>query len=96
MNDRIAKITQSFLDSYQQMGGINHLSGPNLPSRNALRLILDDVESLVFPGFKTEDALDQASLQFIIAEKINRLIRNLSNEINRSLCYERGIVGDRG
>jgi len=91
MVDRIASITQEFLDSYQTIGGINHLSGPNLPSRQGVQTIIEDIESLIFPGFKTEDALEFGSLRFIIAEKINRLIRRLSDEINRSLCYERRI-----
>ena len=91
MSDQIARITSAFLDSYHDLGGINHLSGPNLPSRQGVAAIIEDIESLVFPGFKTEDAIDHGSLQFIIAEKVNRLIRNLSGEITRSLCYARRI-----
>lgn len=91
MTDRISQITQHFMDSYQDLGGINHLSGPNLPSRQGILAILADLESLVFPGFKSEDALEHGSVRFITAEKINRLVRNLSVEINRSLCYERRI-----
>jgi len=95
MTDRLSNITQEFLDSYHDIGGINHLAGPNLPSRQAIRTILEDVESLIFPGFKTEDALEHGSVRFIISEKISRLVRNLSNEINRSLCYERRITGSQ-
>ena len=94
MNDQISRITQDFLDSYHQLGGINHLSGPNLPSRQGAMAIIEDIESLIFPGFKMEDAVDHGSLQFITGEKIHRLIRNLSGEITRSLCYARRLTDD--
>ncbi len=94
MIDRISKITQSLLESYHTIGGINHLSGPNLPSKMAIAAIIEDLESLIFPGFKSEDALEHGSLGFTINEKVNRLIRTLSTEILRSLCYERRIAGD--
>lgn len=89
MQDRIERITAAFLESYRELGGINHLGGPNLPSRQGVIAIIEDIESLVFPGFKTEDAVDQGSLRYTTAEKINRLVRNLSAEITRSLCYAR-------
>jgi serine O-acetyltransferase len=91
MNDRIASISRSLMDSYHELGGINHLSGPNLPSKQGVMAIIEDLESLVFPGFKTENAIDHGSLQFIVSENVNRLIRNLSVEITRSLCYARRI-----
>ena len=91
MTDRIAAISQQLMESYRELGGINHLSGPNLPSKQGVAAIIETLESLVFPGFKTEDAIDQGSLQFLISENINRLIRNLSVEITRSLCYARRI-----
>jgi serine O-acetyltransferase len=96
MNDRIQGITRSLVESYRDLGGINHLSGPNLPSKQGVLNIIDDLESLVFPGFKTEDAIDHGSLAFLVAENVNRLIRNLSLEITRSLCYARRIGNQSG
>ena len=91
MIDSIAKITADFLESYDRLGGINHLSGPNLPSKLGVLAIIDDLESLIFPGFKTEEAIEHGSLSFMVAEKLNRLVNNLSTEVTRSLSYERRI-----
>lgn len=91
---RISSITDELLSSYQKIGGINHISGPNLPSRLGIQKIISDLESLIFPGFKAEEPLDSANMRFAIAEKLNRLSRLLSNEITRSLCYKRRLQGD--
>jgi serine O-acetyltransferase len=96
MTDRIAHIAKGLLDSYRDLGGINHLAGPNLPSKQGVRAIIEDLESLVFPGFKTEDAIDHGSLAFLVSENVNRLVRNLSVEITRSLCYARRIGNETG
>lgn len=94
MNQQIIELTDAFLQSYRDIGGINHLDGPNLPSRLGIQTIISDLESLIFPGFKTEEALDPQNLKFTTAEKLNRVIRNLSTEITRSLCFERRLNGE--
>ncbi len=91
----IHRLTDELLKSYNDIGGINHIHGPNLPSRLGVQNIISDLESLIFPGFKAEEPLDSANLQFSIAETLNRVSRNLSKEITRSLCYKRRVEGDR-
>jgi serine O-acetyltransferase len=91
----INSLTEELLQSYRDIGGINHIHGPNLPSRTGVRTIISDLESLIFPGFKAEEPLDSANLKYSIAETLNRVSRNLSKEITRSLCFKRRIEGDR-
>jgi serine O-acetyltransferase len=91
----IPRLTEELLRSYRDIGGINHIHGPNLPSRLGVETIISDLESLIFPGFKAEEPLDSENLQYSIAEAVNRLGRNLSNEITRSLCFKRRVEGDR-
>ena len=94
MNAHIIELADSFMESYRQVGGINHLDGPNLPSKPAIQAIISDLESLLFPGFKSEEAIAPGSLKYTIAETISRVLRNLSTEIARSLCFERRILED--
>jgi len=96
MIERISQISTALLESYREIGGINHLAGPNLPSKQGVIAIIGDIESLIFPGFKSEEAVDHASLRFTITETVNRLIRLLSAEITRSLCWERRVNQKEG
>ena len=84
---RIAQISKDIIDSYEELGGINHLSGPNLPSREGVIAILQTIETLIFPGFQSEEKLDDDLIAYTIGAKTRRLVRDLTVEIARSLEY---------
>ena len=83
LNDSIAAL----VDSYEAYGLINHTGGPNLPSREGIADILRDLEALVFPGFRENEMLDEASLRFATAERAHRVARKLLNETEKSLSF---------
>lgn len=87
LESRITGISRSIIDSYQSLGGINHITGPNLPSRRGVVAILETFESLIFPGFQAEEKLEDDLISFTIGAKTRRLVRELTVEISRSLEY---------
>jgi len=87
LEPRIAQISRSIIESYGELGGINHLSGPNLPSRRGIVAILETFESLIFPGFQAEEKLDDDLIAYTIGAKTRRLVRELTVEVARSLEY---------
>ncbi len=93
MHSRIDNIVSNMLGSYQEVGGINHLDGPNLPSRDGVESIIRDLESIVFPGFQESDAHHWSDLRYSISELINRVFRNLVVETQRSICFRRRMKG---
>jgi len=94
MSLSLDSVVDGILDSYRDLGGINHLEGPNLPSQQSVARIVDDLESLVFPGFHAEQNLDLAGLRWAIGEKVASVFRALSAEVERSLRYTCRIVKD--
>ena len=87
LEKRIAKIGDGIIASYAELGGINHLHGPNLPSRRGVVAILETFESLIFPGFQSEEKLDDDLIVFTIGAKTRRLVRDLTVEVAKSLEY---------
>lgn len=87
MNTTVDDIVDGIYDSYARIGAINHIDGTNLPSMESIVRIIIDLESLVFPGFKSEGALDGANIKHAIAENVNRVVRDLSREIYKSFCF---------
>jgi serine O-acetyltransferase len=80
-------IVESILTSYQELGGINHIEGANLPSRQSVEGIIRCLESLVFPGYQAEEKLELASMRYAIGEKVAEVSRALSVEVEKSLQY---------
>jgi serine O-acetyltransferase len=50
--------------------------------------IITDLESLVFPGFKSGEALDEHNVRLYVGENVNRCVRALSEEIYKSFCHQ--------
>ncbi len=84
---QIDQINRSIIDSYRNLGGINHINGPNLPSRRGVEHILETFESLIFPGFQVEERLEDSLIAYTIGAKTHRLVRELTLEISRSLEF---------
>jgi serine O-acetyltransferase len=85
--DSLDAIVEDILASYRELGGINHIEGANLPSRQSIEKIVEDLESLVFPGYRAEEKLTLSSLRYAIGEKVVRLTAELSTEVEKSLQY---------
>ena len=94
MRGRLDTVVSNILDSYDQVGGINHLDGPNLPSRDGVESIIRDLESIVFPGFQERDAHHWRDLKFTISEAVHRVCYNLILETQRSICFRRRSRGE--
>ena len=87
MAKKLAEITESLVESFHKHGGINHLDGENLPSRDAVVEITRDLLRLVFPGFYDKDPIRSGQVGEYTSELVSSVARRLENEIQRSLEY---------
>jgi serine O-acetyltransferase len=82
------KIVEGLVDSFHKYGGINHLDGANLPSRDAVVEITRDLLRLVFPGFYDADAIHSNQLVEYTSALVTTVAHRLEIEIQRSLEYK--------
>ncbi|MBB6482146.1 serine O-acetyltransferase EpsC [Spirochaeta isovalerica] len=87
MNDSMDRITEMIIQTYKEKGVLNHLEGPNLPSRKSIREIIRNYESIIFPGFESEENLDSELISYTIGAKIQQLAKDLTLEIRKSLKF---------
>lgn len=88
MINRIDKITTNIMKTYRIKEGINHLNGPNLPSRQSVIDIITILESIIFPGFQENEQLDEENLSFNLGEKLLSVGGRLMAEIRKSLEFD--------
>jgi serine O-acetyltransferase len=84
----IDSMIDKILDSYTQYGGVNRVETENFPNRENVVCVLQDLQSLVFPGFRTAEQLDPQNLRYITGMRVNRIITMLTREIQKTLVYE--------
>ena len=94
MDNKMDHVITGILDSYQVDGGINHLDGTNLPSRESVERIVIELESVMFPGYRGEANLDRLNMRYVLGEKITRVARNLIAETRKSLEFKYRTCGD--
>lgn len=87
---------EAILASYESVGGINHRTGQNLPSKEAVHAIVADLETLAFPGYRQEDGIDDRNASFVIGELVHRSAGALVAEVSKSLEYAYRLAGRPG
>lgn len=87
MAKKLAQTVEQLVASFRIVGGINHLDGANLPSRDAVVEIARDLLRLMFPGFYDKDPIHSAQITEYTSELAASLARRLELEIHKSLDY---------
>ena len=85
---RIETIVRDILASYGQAGGINYVTGTNVPSQQHIIRIMETIRMILFPGYYDQGAIDEAALPYVTGERVVWVYKHLSQEINRCLCFE--------
>jgi serine O-acetyltransferase len=59
----------------------------SFPNRQNVISVLQDLQSLIFPGYRFAEELDYATLKYVTGERVNRIISMLTREIQKALCF---------
>jgi serine O-acetyltransferase len=85
MDDPMKSLVDELLESYANCGGIKHLNGSTLPSKNAVATLTQDLLHIIFPGFIAEQQVSTRDLLHETALQLSHLERRLKKEIAKSL-----------
>ncbi len=84
----IDELVDNILDSYEKDGGINKTGAENFPNRENVVSVLNDLQCLIFPGYKIAEELDSTNLRYVTGQRVNRIIAMLTKEIQKALAYK--------
>ena len=79
---------RGILESYDVLGGINHIGGPNLPSRQRSIDVLQALRSILYPGYYEREPVDETALFYLTGERLAWVRKALAKEITKSLCHD--------
>lgn len=85
MDCEVREIVDELLDSYKEVGGINHIDCSNLPSKAAIGAVCGDLLRLAFPGFLDDEAVASGELDESTSNLVTKVITALKKEVVRSL-----------
>jgi serine O-acetyltransferase len=83
----IDMLIDGILDSYDRYGGINRTEAENFPNRQNVVAVLQDLQCLVFPGFRVAEDISPSNIRYITGMRVNNIIAILTKEIQKALVY---------
>lgn len=83
----IDKLIDGIVDSYDKYGLINRNEAENFPNRENVVNVLSDIQSLIFPGFREAEDINQWNIRYVTGQRVNSIITNLTKEIQKALIY---------
>jgi len=85
--ETLADTVDRIIESYNRYGGINHIKGPNLPSREEIIETLESVITVIFPGFFSKSFIDGDNVRYWVGTKCAETLPQLEEQINKCFRY---------
>ncbi len=85
--EKLESTVDRIIESYDRWGGINHIKGPNLPSREEIIETLEALITIIFPGFFTREEIDPDSVRFWLGAECARIYPRLEDQVSKSFRY---------
>lgn len=83
----LPNLVDSVLKSYETFGGIDHLEGKDLPSKKVVIEVLEDLFTVLFPGYLGKDDVTKANIKYFLGTTLASVYMRLTNEVDKSLKY---------
>ncbi|MBI2951869.1 serine acetyltransferase [bacterium] len=83
--DALSRVSSEIVGTYQKYGGINRIDAENLPSRDRVTEVLQDLLTLLFPGYVGLEIPTWQDISFFVNGLVNSIYLRLREEITRSL-----------
>ena len=88
LKQRLPELAQRLVDTYHQVGSINHLGQHPLPNYQAVVQITEDLKEIIYPGYRRREGLHFGNVLFYVGDLLEQLHDRLVQQIARALRHE--------
>jgi serine O-acetyltransferase len=83
----LPKLVDDIIRSYETIGGMDHLEGKDLPSKKVVINVLEDLITVLFPGYLGKEGITKANIKYFLGTTLTSIYTRLTNEVEKSLKY---------
>jgi len=94
LKDQLPQITQRIVQTYEDLGSINHLDHCPLPSYDEIIASVHDLTEILYPGYRRREGLHHGNIGYYVGDLIDRLHDRLTRQFGRALRHEAGASSD--
>jgi serine O-acetyltransferase len=83
----LPKLVDEIMVNYQKFGGMDHLEGKDLPAKKVVIEVLEDLFTILFPGYLGDSEITKANVKYYLGTKLTSVYTRLTGEVEKSLKY---------
>lgn len=91
--EQLTDLTDRLVDSYQELGTINHLGHCPLPNTRAIVDAVDDLKEILYPGYRRRQNLHLGNVTYYVGDLIDSLHDKLTQQFARALRFADDAAG---
>jgi serine O-acetyltransferase len=86
--EELPALTDAIVDSYTEIGTINHLGHCPLPRHESIVSAIEDLKDILYPGYRRREGLHLGNITYHVGDLIDGLHDKLTQQIARALQHE--------
>ena len=86
--EELPQLTETIVNSYTQIGTINHLGHCPLPRYEEIISATEDLKDILYPGYRRREGLHLGNITYHVGDLIDGLHDKLTRQITRALMHE--------
>ena len=90
IKESLPDLTDRIVQTYVDMGTINHLGYCPLPSYEKVIAATEDLKEILYPGYRRRSRLHAGNVMYHVGDLVDGLHDVLSMQIARALCHGAG------
>jgi serine O-acetyltransferase len=88
--EELPELTKRIVDTYTEVGSINHLGHCPLPNYDVVVGIIEDLKEILYPGYRRREGLHIGNVTYHVGDLIDGLHDKLTTQIGRALRHDAG------
>ncbi|MEM2112056.1 MAG: serine O-acetyltransferase EpsC [Candidatus Bathyarchaeia archaeon] len=87
IDEGLPKLVDKIMENYKTYGGMDRLEGKDLPSKQVIIEVLEDLLTIIFPGYLGKAEITKSNIKYFLGSTLNSIYYRLVNEVDKSLKY---------
>jgi serine O-acetyltransferase len=87
VEEGLPNLVDKIVTNYDTFGGMDHLEGKDLPSKKIVIEVLEDLFTVLFPGYLGDTDISKANIKYRLGTKLTSICTRLTIEVEKSLKY---------
>jgi serine O-acetyltransferase len=80
-------LVDTIIENYETFGGMDHLEGKEIPSKKVVIEVLEDLLTVIFPGYLGKTETTKSNIRYVLGNTLNTVYIKLAAETEKSLKH---------